>query len=278
MLDIETPLDASKFIKNDERILRVDRSATIRDLKELAVKTQESAAEYGVSIYQTIEDKSGSVYTVGEGTSIYEPEPPSELRGKIKSGVFVHCHPVRSNERSDDGRTLHILPSGNGFFSGDFEASIQSRVIGGYLNIASEYGMTMFIGIEGISRDDEVVRKLRKKFKGSYLGKQKVWKIITGERAGTAFVNSEFEEAVNDKLSMGDDVLLFSNTEELGVRYFLHLSWEKLEELKSTYGDLNNLCFGDGLEKLVGALKLHVPHKKNLGEAAVIAYATPQKR
>ena len=247
---METPLDAENFIGNNESTLRVDRPATINDLKELAIKTQESAVEYGVSIYQTTDGKSGSVYTVGEGTSIYEPEPPKELRGKIKSGVFVHCHPIRNNERPDVGRTLHVLPSGNGFFSGDFEASIMSRVIGGYLNIASEYGLTMFVGIVGISRDEKVVRDLRKKFKKNYLGKQKIWKIISGERAGTALVNSEFEEAVYDKLSMNEDVLLFSNTEELGVRYFLHLSWEKLEELKSAYGDLNNLCFGDGVEKL----------------------------
>jgi len=77
---------------------------------------------------------------------------------------------------------------------------------------------------------------------------------------------------------MDEDLVLLSNTQDLGTRYFLHLSWEKLGELESVYGNLENLCFGDGLKSLTEHLGIKVPHKDNLGDAASVLYRMPQKR
>lgn len=277
MTDNEQSLIGIGFVEAKGQEFRVNKLPTMNDIHTLALRTQEKMEEYGVSMYKTTDGKCGSVYNKGGKRSIYEPEPPREFRGKIESGVFVHCHPIPQSERVAEGRSLHVLPSGTKAFAGDFEANNWSRVIGGYLNVASEYGLTMFIGIEGISREDYVTRQLRRKVGSHDLAKQRVWKVLSGNQSGTAFVGDEFREAVDKKFSMDEDLILLSNTQDLGTRYFLHLSWEKLGELEPVYGSLENLCFGDGLKSLIGHLGVKVPHKDNLGDAASVLYRMPQK-
>lgn len=251
---------------------------TIQDIRDLALKTQSEQIEYGVSVYQTVSAETGSVYAAGSSRAIFEPEPPKELKGKIRSGVFIHCHPIALSERVENGRSLHLLPSGSNSLAGDFGADIMSRIIGGYLNVASEYGLTMNIGIEGITREDFITRELKRKAGADKTANEHVWKIWSGNKAGTAFVNREIGEAVDQKFSVDEDIILLSHTDSLGTRNFLHLSWEKLTELESIYGGFENLCFGNGLDLLLNHLAIDVKHDKNLGEAAQTTYALPQKR
>lgn len=264
------------LIKSERRI--VQGFPTIQDIRGLAVKTQFEQIEYGVSVYQTVSGETGSVYASGGSGSIYEPELPSELKGKIRSGIFIHCHPVNPSERVETGRSLHILPSGSSSLAGDFGADIISRVIGGYLNVASEYGLTMNIGVESITREDSITRELKRKAGAGKTSNEHVWKIWSGGKAGTAFVNREMGEAVDQKFSLDEDIILLSHTGSLGTRSFLHLSWEKLTESESIYGGFKNLCFGNGLDLLISHLAIDVKHSKNLGEAAQTTYALPQKR
>lgn len=263
-----------------EKVVHSDSLPTIDDLHTLANKAKETKTELGVSIYMvSAEEKMGSTYNIGSATSIYEPEPPNKYKGKIEAGLFIHCHPVPDSKRVKEGRPLHILPSGGeGRFVGDFAANVMSRVVGGYLNIASEYGLTMSIGIEGISREDDLTRKMRKKLGAYKKGNEKTWKILSGEKAGVSMVGNEYRAEVDKKFSIGDDVVLLSHTQELGIRYFLHTSWDKLKELESIYGGVENLCFGDGLQALLKELNISVPHEKNLSTAAKKILVTPKSR
>ena len=156
--------------------------------------------------------------------------------------------------------------------SGDFGASIFSRVIGGYLNVASEYGFTMCVGIEPISREDLITRAMRKKLGSPDISKQTIWKVLSGEKSGTSFVGVESRQAINDKFSMNEDVIAFSHVEKDGVRYFLHVSWEALDELVDDCGGIENIFFGDGLNLLLKKLEMDVPCKNNLGAVADIVH------
>ena len=248
-------------------------------LQEMANETQTTFKEDGVSVLKLSDKSIESVYTKSAGTSIYEPTPPLDLKGKIKSGVFIHFHPIMAEEEVSDGRSLHILPSGHDFMSGgDISASYWSRVISGYLNIGSKYGLTMFIGSEGISRDDYILREAQKRAGSKDIAKQTTWKILTGDNAGTAFIDRESEYAITNKFSIKEDKILFSQTEGTNTRYFLHLSWEKLREFESVYGGLENLFFGDGMKKLGVNLKMDVFYEDNLGKAAGNFYKMPKSR
>jgi hypothetical protein len=262
-----------EFVEKNRQKYITETAPTIEDIHTLALRTQEKMNEYGVSVYTTSEGNVGSVYTIGREHNIFEPAPSELLRGNIKSGVFIHCHPLASRIRVDSGTSLDSLPSRM-----DFKADLWSRVIGGYMNVASESGFTMCIGIEGISREDYVTRRLRRKVGAHDLAGQQVWKILSGNNAGTAFADKEVEEAIMDRFPLEKDMTLVSNTGDLGTRYFLHLPWDKLEELKGVYGSFENLCFGDGLDRLTEHLDIDVPHSRNLGDTAISSGVRPKKR
>jgi hypothetical protein len=136
----------------------------------------------------------------------------------------------------------------------------------------------MYIGTEGISRQDSITRKMRVKLGAHKLAHQRTWKVLSGEKAGSAWVGSEFPQAIDEKFSLSENVILFSNTQELGIKYFLHMSWEKLKELETVYGGLDNLCFGNGLQLLVQKLGIHVHHEASLSDATRLVMEQPKGR
>lgn len=252
---------------------------TIEEVRDAANMTQFEMQEYGVSVYSTTNGEKKTLFTKSDGLSIFKPEVPYEIKGKIKESVFIHCHPIVREERVESGRSLHILPSGHGGFEGDFAASLWSPSGGNYLNIASEYGLTMNIGVQGISRVDDLTRTLRERNRAYKLANEAVWKVYSGEKAGMSFNQDEFPQAVTDKFVINEEVLLLSHTERaIGEKYFLHLSWNKLKELEPIFGGMENLFFGDGLDKLTEHLKINVPHEKNLAKATQHSYAMPKNR
>src|SRR3989338_5249762 len=80
-----------------------------------------------------------------------------------------------------------------------FAANLWSRVIGGYLNIASKHGLTINIGTEGISRDEDVTRTLREKVNAYDLATEKVWKVLSGQKGSMSFNQMEARQAIDDK-------------------------------------------------------------------------------
>jgi len=92
MTDNEQSLIGIGFVEAKNQEFRVNKLPTMNDIHTFG--------------------KCGSVYNKGGKRSIYEPEPPREFRGKIESGVFIHCHPIPQSERVAEGRSLHILPNG----------------------------------------------------------------------------------------------------------------------------------------------------------------------
>ena len=251
----------------------------IQDLITATLETQHHLEEHGISVYATKEGDRHTLFTKSKGQSIFEPDIPSSLKGKIKSGIFIHCHPISTSEEVNGGRSLHILPSAYSAFAGDFAANLWSRVIGGYLNIASKYGLTINIGIDGISRDEDVTRTLREKVNAYDLATEKVWKVLSGQKGSMSFNQMEARQAIDDKFTMDEDVLLRSYTDRaIGTKYFLHLSWEKIQELEQVFSGLDNFFFGDGLDRLIKHLNLDVTHEKNLAMAARKFAAMPQTR
>ena len=135
------------------------------------------------------------------------------------------------------------------------------------------------MGVEGNTREEDLTRTLREKAKSFDLANESIWKIMSGEKGGTSFNQKEFPQAIDDKFTMEEDVVLLSHNERnIGTRYFLHLSWDKLKELEPVYGGVDNLFFGDGLDKLTKHLGINVYHEPNMAKAARKTYAMPKER
>jgi len=252
---------------------------TIDQIEELARNTQDQQREYGVSSYSVKDGQRYFRLIRSSGTKINEPEIPREIKGKVDAGIFIHCHPIFPGEEVESGKSLHVLPSGYNAEHGDIASNLWERKIAGYLNIASKYGLTMNIGVEGLTREEHITRTLKARAKADDTANESVWKILSGKKGGTSFNESEFPQAVTNKFSLDGDVILLSNSERfIGTRYFLHLSWEKLKELESIYGGIDNLFFGDGLDTLTKHLEITVPHERNIAKAARKIYALPKNR
>lgn len=264
---------------------RIESFPTVQDLQEIAKEGQKRQREFGVQLYIT-EDEKGTTFNSGAAENVFEPEPPSKLRDKIRAGIFFHSHPIKPEDQLADGKIgLHIMPSE----PGDFKATIWSRRIAGYFNILTEHGMTLNVSAEGVSRNEDILRRLRYKAGEKELANEKVWKILTGSQAGQVIVGEQSKK-VSEGFNFGhEDVVAFSHTDYsyIGVdkvspigtiRHFVFISWQKLEEMQEIYGNLENLCFGKGTRKLIEHLGFNIPCEDNLGIVARKPYQLAKKR
>lgn len=253
------------------KIIEGQRIPSIHVLKSLASLCARTNWEYGVQVYETSvggQQYKEATYVRGERDSIREPEKPE---GASK-GVFIHTH---NNRRGLSINSLlhlgkpswYMLPSDAGFDNfferlvtgkaGDITAHLFSRPFAGYLNILSDYGVTLHIGVTGDSANDDL--------------KDSQWEIIAGKQAGRVYETPR--KLWMDHKSTPDSVMVWSERwPHSNSNFFLMLSWDRVSELTPVFTDLENLCFGDGVERVVQNLYLDVPHKKNLSDVAQISF------
>lgn len=243
---------------------------SVETLQKLVALSSRQDREYGIQLYemQTEEgDRKASTYIKGEKGHIREPKPPQHTQ----RGVFFHTHPeMRSwlNQIIVGSRTRpwYMLPSDMGFKdmfdkvlsgrSGDIVATMLSARLAGYMNIASPYGLTLRIGVVKDPSNSQL--------------EDSEWGMLSGSQKGK--VVSPKKLAL-DRHAIYDPVMVWRNRWPHGnTNYFLLLSWDKLQELTPVFNNLDNLCFGDGVEKVVQHLQLNVEHRDNL--AAVPRFAT----
>ena len=274
-------------------LVEVNRSPTIEDLKFLADKGHTSIVEYGCQALKTTEGQEVTQFTKSElkEVAIFEPEIPGRLKGKLTGAVFIHNHPILPSEQIGDEKTLHVFPS-----EADFWANFMSRMAAGYMNIASIHGLLMNIGIEPMSREEDLTRRLKIKAGAKETGNEtNIWRILSGEKAGSV-LPKRIPVMVGEKFSMGSaDVILASKTEyiyhgfnkrkdgeDMPVmgfsRYFLLVGWDKLKSVETNFGGLSNLFFGDGVSQLVEALKIDAPHDQNLSTVTQASGAYTKRR
>lgn len=272
------------------------RAPTINELEILAAEGQKKIREYGT---QTIKLVDGTVRTIfrspdSNQLSIIEPDIPSELRGEVQAGVFQHNHPVKQGEETRTGEiTLHILPSGGDFKNNRYPTRIAGLKPGGAMNITSQHGVTLNIGITGMDREEDIVRRLKYRVGARETAKEtNVWKFYTGPRTGESIIN-QVPEKVSEKYSLGNgDVIVASHTEYVyfptmdkagmspiaTVRYFVFVGWKEFKQLEDNFGGLENLYFGDGVDRLTEKLNLDIPHERNLSDVCKICWKPPKKR
>lgn len=277
--------------------IEFQRMPSIDELEMLAAVGQKKIREYGI---QTLKLVDGTVIKTifkspdSNRLSIVEPDIPSELKGDIQAGVFLHNHPIKQQEENGTGEiTLHILPSDGDFENNKYPTRVAGLKPGGAMNVTSQYGVTLNIGITGMDREEDIVRRLKYRAGARETAKEtNIWKFYNGPRAGESAVNQQSEKVL-EKYSLGnEDILIASHTEYTyfpamdqakisplaTVRHFIFVSWEKLKQLENSFGGLENLYFGNGVDKLVKALELDIPHEQNLSDVCKICWKPPKKR
>lgn len=238
----------------------------IFDLKSMADFSSVKKREYGVQIAEVgTEDKHRkALYVKGETGSIREPPKPAD----VLRGVFFHTHFNTTHRHllwpkswiNPIQLSWEMLPSDAGIehafesWAGDITANFSTRTLGGYLNIASPFGLVMRVGVmEGESN---------KRLDDSQ------WEIMIGTQRGKIFTA---KERIFDHTSVPDPMMVWSHKwPHAKTSFYLLLSWDEVSKLNQTFGDLENLCFGDGVEKLVKELGLDIPYGQNLSEITKI--------
>ncbi|MFC1727263.1 hypothetical protein ACFL0Y_01950 [Patescibacteria group bacterium] len=265
---------------DSEKYIAFQQLPTLSDIQAIAESGQLKQREYGAQLYTT-GDKVGCNYVRGYDSrsgnkAIREPRPPERLWEKIQSGVFIHTHPLKEKyllKKPDV--PMGALPSR----SGDIPASLLASYIGTYLNVATVYGLVMNIGAEGIDRSEHVVRTLRGRLGVQEQAKEDVWKVWTGERAGDTLADKKGGEFDDNDLLGRENIVIISHTRISGpVSWFLFVSWDKLNELEAVHGGLENICFGDGVQKIVKELSIDVPHGENLSDIVKNPFPRPLER
>lgn len=272
------------------------RMPTIDELEMLAAEGQKTTREYGI---QTIKLVDGTLRTIFKSSDsnqllIIEPDIPSELKRDVQAGVFQHNHPVKPGEETGTGEiTLHILPSSGDFENNKYPTRIAGLKPGGAMNITSQYGVTLNIGIAGMNREEDIVRRLKYRAGAIKTATEtNIWKFYTGSRTGESIVN-QVPEKVSEKYSLGNgDIIVASHTEYVyfpamdkagvspiaTVRHFVFISWEQFRHLENNFGGLENLYFGNGIDRLVETLDLDIPHERNLSDVCKIYWKPSKKR
>lgn len=243
---------------------------SIEILQNLVVLSSRQSREYGIQLYETQtkeESHKAASYIKGEKAYIWEPKPPQHTQ----RGVFFHTHPEMKSWLNQiivgqKIRPWYMLPSDMGYRdmfdkvlsgrAGDILATMMSARLAGYLNIASPYGLALRIAAVKDSSNDQ----LEDSEWGMLLGTQK-GKILSPRKLAL------------DRQPIYDSLMVWRNRWPHGsTNLFLLLSWGKVQELTPVFNDLDNVCFGDGVEKIVQHLQLDVVHQPNL--AAVPGFGT----
>lgn len=236
---------------------------SVKILQNLVALSSRQGREYGVQLYemQTEEgNRKASTYIKGEKDHIWEPKPPQHTQ----RGIFFHTHPELKSWLNQiiigsRIRPWYMLPSDTGFHDmfykmvsgrgGDIVATVLSARLAGYLNIASPYGLTLRLGEVNDPSNTQL--------------KDSEWEMLFGSQKGK--VVSQPQKLAFDRHPIYDPVMVWRNRWPHGnTNFFLLLSWGKLQELTPVFNDLDNICFGDGVEKIAQHLQLDVVPQANL--------------
>lgn len=245
---------------------------TLQGLAQLGTK---NLVEYGVQIYEAVVNgRTTHEATFVRGLppskyarkmSIFEPEKPENAT----RGVFFHTHSdepystwryLRSFIHPRKQHSWYMLPSDEGvgysldkMGGGDTYANY-SRKLGGYLNVVSPHGMALHVGVGP-------------RLQGVHLTNSE-WEIVAGTQKGRKYTPIQ---RYSDLSSVPDPIMIWKHQWPAGnSQFFLLLSWGEINRLSSVFENVENLCFGDGLEKMIKELNIDIPHENNLADVTKI--------
>jgi hypothetical protein len=266
----------------DKKLCERNGVPSEEDLRELVEYSIQNGNEHGVQVLRLKDDQRLSRWVKGRGGVITEPGLTKDLREQAEAGIFVHVHNIRTSKSGSN--LAYALPSEISV-PGSFEAIttndfIYTRVYGGgkatsgLLNIAHQDGLTLNIARATMPRHLAVVNQLRD-WRGLGVKNRdlSVWKVRTGDNAGDVFPSSyeEFQKGYHLNYENSPVVISRLDVDARVDEHFLIMTWEQAKDLRPTYGSLDNLLFGNGLQRLGDRLGLSdrkVPYEKSLAEVA----------
>ena len=225
---------------------------SVREFQFVLGLSRERDREYGIYIL----DKKGTRVTYITADTQGGVMQPHELSNFVDEGtraVSFHVHYKDSTARS-----LSIFPSQTGIYGGDVGMHLTD--VGGSFGIVSNHGLSFPIAVKSMSRDEHIVRLMRKKSRDLDSADEPMWRIYTGSHAGESFPSGTDVYKSGFTFSKQEDSIIVSFTYmqhhfQMMV-YLMFVSWEKLVGTENDYDSIDGLCFEDGLKDLVSALKI----------------------
>lgn len=283
LVKIEGQLSFPESLRQKGLVTSSDKP-TFNDLEEIQKLTVSDNLEYGLQVIKTKEGFS-KVFVKGTRTGIKAPG----IRIPHEAVVFFHSHPpVEEKYRLgyEHHSPLEILPSYDPWVylqrDGDFmntKGSILTGFMkGGYMNIVSKDGITLNVGVKGISRDEKLTTEVRKLQKLENEQAVISWKVWTRPNSGLSFSNALVIAKKGLRLVGEENFVLISATDYATetTSYFVYLSWGKMEE---TGLSLEDLLFGNGVNALMRHLKLEsFPYSNNLSEVVPLQPKAEERR
>jgi len=249
------------------------------DLYAMSIMTIKSGYENTIMVEQESDGATLSKFRKGVRGGV----PRVFRSSQNNKGVKFHTHPVTQDRGVYGSIKLPVvslfefLPSAwieHSDFPGleqrqkeigDFEPN--STLLGmGYgetLNIIWSGGFTFYLGSKHLPRHLYIVDRMKQKLgvpdnKLAFSGKEhEYWRVLVGELAGKNFQGEEELDFPITKLLSDKGFTILMRNEQVFNKMtscFLVMDWRKIMELKSEYRTVENIIFGDGLEKIICAL------------------------
>jgi len=217
------------------------RPVTFEDCKALALAGEQIQREFAMSSFHS------SLY--GDKTYIERGYDGSgnfrsfEHTGEIFADwprINTHTHQVLKKKNDQDVIPISVLPSGGSkkLEIGDFLSHVSVIDNGGNLNVASPYGMCLYIGLE----NPDTVNS----------SKLTGWTVASGIQKGVQFLENNID--IEGGIGMGPVVELDHKDWQGVNRRFVFVNWDIIKSSASSGISYRGLCFGKDLPILIDEL------------------------
>lgn len=230
-----------KPVGNHESLLS-NQAVDFQDLQALAFLGEKNEREYTLSSFRGgsyNSNKDASYLEAGFSHNAWIERFDHERIYFADWGrINAHTHPIRLHSRPDGSTPTIVLPSG-GPYGGDFASHASYLYHGGSLNVASPYGLSLYVGINKIN--NEIYQR--------EIG----WHILSGSQQGLHFLHntSDTEHGLGK-----DKVVSLEHRSDDGLsRHFIFASWEIIEAIEKEGIKYQDICFGDQLSGFLGKLE-----------------------
>ncbi len=239
---------------------RVSEMPTLSDMKALARVSKALKVECGVQLNSSGETPY-TAYCRGTKTHIYHPR----VQGRYNT-VFFHTHP---------GEEIGRLPTSIAVLTPSFVTERYSQYNkrdvgaldldlngGGAMNIISETGITFCVGTLSHSSESIATTKARRVLRMADTTSTPLLFVMSGPREGEVIDNFSDETYDSDYVGDEQSVCFVIRVPSKRVDYVMVFS--SFETLERNNVDVPNLCFGDGVSRLLTSENIAVPHSNNL--------------
>jgi hypothetical protein len=229
--------------------------------EEVALLSNRCKRECGIQLnLKDSQPKAATFYSIGNELDIRAPEG---LYDSIK--VFFHTHWVKEDRLPESviSMTPSFIPGRfNQFLIGDYGNNTDGRIGGGYLNTINPLGVTFITSLEKHTRIAKITSKFRAKSGTADLVSAPIIIIKSGASEGELIDAFTDDVKMTDHLGKSNELAFTVRVPDNNFDYnMLFVRHNYLQESKITPEDI---CFRDGLNRLITSLGSNIPHQMNV--------------